>query len=34
MHAVAAEKSGAATILTLDKNDFNDLTKLTVETAG
>jgi len=28
---VAAEKSGAKKVLTLDKNDFNDLTKLQIE---
>jgi predicted nucleic acid-binding protein len=31
LHAVAAEKSGAAKLLTLDKNDFNDLTKVEIE---
>lgn len=33
LHAVAAEKSGAKTILTLDKNDFADLTGLQIEQA-
>jgi predicted nucleic acid-binding protein len=33
LHAVAAEKSGAEKILTLDKNDFADLTNLKVEQA-
>ncbi len=33
LHAVAAEKSGAQIILTLDKNDFTDLTRLTIEQA-
>jgi predicted nucleic acid-binding protein len=33
LHAVAAEKSGAKTILTLDKNDFAGITPLTVEQA-
>ena len=33
LHAVAAEKSGAKTILTLDKNDFESLTRLNVEQA-
>ncbi len=33
LHAVAAEKSGAKTILTLDKNDFADLTGLKIEQA-
>lgn len=31
LHAVAAEKSGANKLLTLDKNDFNDLTKIEIE---
>jgi predicted nucleic acid-binding protein len=31
LHAVAAEKSGADKIITLDENDFNDLTKLKIE---
>ena len=30
-HAVAAQKSGAGKLLTLDKNDFNDLTKIEIE---
>jgi predicted nucleic acid-binding protein len=33
LHAVAAEKSGAKNILTLDKNDFADLTRLEIEQA-
>jgi predicted nucleic acid-binding protein len=33
LHTVAAEKSGAKTILTLDKNDFADLTGLKIEQA-
>jgi predicted nucleic acid-binding protein len=33
LHAVAAEKSGAKKILTLDKNDFDGLTELDVEQA-
>lgn len=33
LHAVAAEKSGVQTILALDKNDFADLTRLTIEQA-
>ena len=33
LHAIAAEKSGSDKILTLDKNDFTDLTSLTVEQA-
>jgi predicted nucleic acid-binding protein len=33
LHAVAAEKSGAQRILTLDQNDFSDLTSLPVEQA-
>jgi len=33
LHAVAAEKSGAAKILTLDKNDFANLTPVPVEQA-
>ena len=32
LHAVAAQKSGAKKLLTLDKNDFNDLTALEIET--
>ena len=32
LHAVAAEKSGARKLLTLDKNDFNDLTTVAIET--
>jgi predicted nucleic acid-binding protein len=31
LHALAAEKSGAKKLLTLDKNDFNDLTKVEIE---
>ena len=31
LHAVAAHKSGAKKLLTLDKNDFNDLTKVEIE---
>ena len=31
LHAVAAEKSGADKLLTLDKNDFSDLTKVEIE---
>jgi predicted nucleic acid-binding protein len=31
LHALAAEKSGAQKLLTLDKNDFNDLTKVEIE---
>jgi predicted nucleic acid-binding protein len=31
LHAVAAEKSGAIKLLTLDQNDFNDLTNLEIE---
>jgi len=31
LHAVAAEKSGADKIITLDENDFDDLTKLEIE---
>jgi predicted nucleic acid-binding protein len=31
LHAVAAQKSGATKLLTLDKNDFNDLTKVEIE---
>jgi predicted nucleic acid-binding protein len=31
LHAVAAEKSGARKLLTLDKNDFNDLTIVEIE---
>jgi predicted nucleic acid-binding protein len=31
LHAVAAEKSGARKLLTLDKNDFNDLTTVEIE---
>ena len=33
LHAVAAEKSGAGKILTLDKNDFAGLTGLEIEQA-
>jgi predicted nucleic acid-binding protein len=33
LHAVAAEKSGADNILTLDKNDFSGITSLPVEQA-
>jgi predicted nucleic acid-binding protein len=33
LHAVAAEKSGAKKILTLDKNDFAGLTSLPIEQA-
>jgi len=33
LHAVAAEKSGAGTILTLDKHDFAGLTPLVIEQA-
>lgn len=33
LHAVAAEKSGAGKILTLDKNDFVGITSLPVEQA-
>ena len=33
LHAVAAEKSGARKILTLDQNDFADITSLPVEQA-
>ena len=33
LHAVAAEKSLATRILTLDKQDFSDLTKLEIEIA-
>jgi predicted nucleic acid-binding protein len=33
LHAVAAEKSGARKLLTLDKNDFNDLTTIAIESA-
>lgn len=33
LHAMAAEKSGAKKILTLDKNDFTDLTNLQIEQA-
>jgi predicted nucleic acid-binding protein len=33
IHAIAAEKSGAAKIFTLDKNDFTDLTGLQIEQA-
>ncbi|MEI8288278.1 MAG: hypothetical protein WCH99_02300 [Verrucomicrobiota bacterium] len=33
LHAVAAEKSGAKKILTLDKNDFAEVTNLLVEQA-
>jgi hypothetical protein len=31
LHAVAAEKSGARKLLTLGKNDFNDLTTVEIE---
>ncbi|HZM02822.1 MAG TPA: hypothetical protein VFC44_07340 [Candidatus Saccharimonadales bacterium] len=31
LHAVAAEKSGARKLLTLDRNDFNDLTPVEIE---
>ena len=31
LHAVAAHKSGAKKLLTLDKNDFKDLTKVEIE---
>lgn len=31
LHAVAAQKSGAKALLTLDKNDFNDLTTVEIE---
>jgi predicted nucleic acid-binding protein len=31
LHAVAAEKSGARKLLTLDRNDFNDLTTVEIE---
>jgi predicted nucleic acid-binding protein len=31
LHALAAEKSGANRLLTLDKNDFNGLTKVEIE---
>ena len=31
IHALAAEKAGAGKILTLDKNDFADLTRLAIE---
>jgi predicted nucleic acid-binding protein len=31
LHAVAAEKSGARKLLTLDKNDFNHLTTVEIE---
>jgi len=33
LHAVAAEKSGAKQILTLDQNDFSGITRLPVEQA-
>jgi len=33
LHAMAAEKSGAGKILTLDKHDFTGLTKLPIEQA-
>jgi predicted nucleic acid-binding protein len=33
LHAVAAEKSGAAKILTLDRNDFSGISGLPVEQA-
>ncbi len=31
LHAVAAEKSGATRLITLDRNDFADSTRLEVE---
>jgi predicted nucleic acid-binding protein len=31
LHALAAEKSGATMLLTLDKNDFKDLTKVEIQ---
>ena len=31
LHAVAAQKSGAKALLTLDKNDFNGLTTVEIE---
>jgi predicted nucleic acid-binding protein len=31
LHAIAAEKSGADKIITLDENDFDGLTKLKIE---
>jgi predicted nucleic acid-binding protein len=31
LHAVAAEKSGAKKLLTLDKNDFTALTEVEIE---
>jgi len=31
LHAVAAQKSGSEKLLTLDKNDFNDLTQVEIE---
>jgi predicted nucleic acid-binding protein len=31
LHAAAAEKSGARKLLTPDRNDFNDLTKVEIE---
>lgn len=31
LHALAAEKFGARKLLTLDKNDFNDLTTVEIE---
>jgi predicted nucleic acid-binding protein len=31
LHAVAAEKSGARKLLTLDRNDFTDLTVIEIE---
>jgi predicted nucleic acid-binding protein len=31
LHAVAAQKAGAKKLLTLDKNDFNGLTKVEIE---
>jgi len=31
LHAVAAQKSGAKKLLTLDKNDFNNLTTVEIE---
>jgi len=33
LHAVAAGKAGATKIFTLDKNDFDDLTQIELETA-
>jgi predicted nucleic acid-binding protein len=31
LHALAAEQSGAKKLLTLDKNDFKDLTTVEIE---